>query len=70
MQLDVDDLPREPALRFKKLFSIKPTWTLEELVPCVRSLVPVGGSVEKLVLLHARPVTAIDGSRTYVARFT
>ena len=54
--------------RFKALFTLKRSWTLDELTPYVNDLLDPGASATKLVLFHARSVVANDGSVSYVAR--
>lgn len=57
-----------PKERFKALFMLKRSWTLDELTPYVRPLLDPGAAPTKLVLQFARSVYANDGSLTYVSR--
>lgn len=66
--LPISALSSIPKERFKALFAIKRSWSLDELTPYIKELLDPGVSATKLVLLHARSVTANDGTVTYVAR--
>lgn len=36
--LPEEDLPRDPQLRFARLFHVQPLWTKEDITPCVEDL--------------------------------
>ena len=48
------DLSREPELRFKSLWEVKPRWTLAELEPYLKGQERPGENIEKQLLKYCR----------------
>jgi Sister chromatid cohesion protein Dcc1 len=58
-----EDLPADPAQRFKLLFKLRPKWSLFALEPYVKPLVGPSRSIDDLLLAHTR-VTLDLGKKT------
>jgi len=67
--LTTEDLPADPAGRFRKLFAMRPKWTREDLQPYLSGVLEPGQTEDQLLLKHTRVLQACQGRpRLYAPR--
>eukprot|EP00744_Colponema_vietnamica_P025797 GILI01038058.1.p1 GENE.GILI01038058.1~~GILI01038058.1.p1 ORF type:complete len:414 (+),score=65.32 GILI01038058.1:126-1244(+) len=60
-------LPSDPKERLKRLFQEQPSWTIEQMEPFVKAVVPSNLSTEQFLLKHTRSVVQMrEGKQTRV----
>lgn len=62
------DLPSDPQQRFAMLFRNKKQWKLHEITPYVIEIVPIGSSVEELLLQWTISFPSNDTEMIYCSR--
>jgi len=63
------ELPHDPETRFRKLFSMRPKWTKEDLQPYLSGMIEPGETEDKLLLKFTRVIQPVLGNpRLYSSR--